>query len=99
MTVSEQFIRQYSAHELDLRCYISSLVSNKSDVDDILQDAAANMWKKYEERDPDAPFIAWALRFAFNSVRNYRQKLATRHKYFSDELVESIAAHPPLPGY
>ncbi len=92
MPGTEQFIKEYSACEQDLRFYIGSLINNKSDVDDILQETATMIWKKYDDgRDPDKPFLPWALAFAFNAVRNYRHRLKVRQKYFSDELLESMA--------
>lgn len=90
MDGTEQFIKEYSACEQDLRFYIASLINNKSDVDDILQETATMIWKKYDGRDPGKPFLPWALAFAFNAVRNYRHKLKTRQKYFSNELLESM---------
>ncbi len=92
MSDTEQFIKDYTACEQALRFYIGSLVNNKSDVDDILQETATMIWKKYDERDPGKPFLPWALAFAFNAVRNYRHRLRVRRKYFSDELLESMMA-------
>ena len=89
---TEQFIREYSACEQDIRFYIGSLINNKSDVDDILQETATAIWKRYDQRDPEKPFLPWAFAFAFNAVRNYRHRLRTRQKYFSDGLWESMAA-------
>lgn len=90
MPETEQFIREYSACEQDLRFYIASLINNKSDVDDILQETATSIWQHYEERDMGKPFLPWALAFAFNAVRNYRHKQKTREKYFTDELLENM---------
>jgi RNA polymerase sigma-70 factor, ECF subfamily len=94
MPGTEEFIRQFTRHERQIRYYIASLVVNKSDVDDIMQEASSLLWKKFDLYDPERPFLPWAMRFAYNAVRTYRQKLSTRHKYFSDELVEElVAAH------
>ena len=87
---TEQFIKEYTACEQDLRFYIGSLINNKSDIDDILQETATTIWKKYDGRDLEKPFLPWALAFAFNAVRNYHQRLKTKKKYFSDELLESM---------
>lgn len=57
MDITEKYIREYSACEQDLRFYIASLINNKSDVDDILQETATAIWKKYELRDPEKPFL------------------------------------------
>ncbi len=94
MPGTEEFIRQFTRHERQIRYYIASLVANKSDVDDIMQEASSLLWKKFDQYDPERPFLPWAMRFAYNAVRTYRQKLGTRRKYFSDELIESlVAAH------
>ena len=89
---TEEFIRLYTRHERQIRFYIASLVANKSDVADIMQEASALLWQKYDQYDPDRPFLPWASRFAYNAVRTYRQKLATRRKYFCDELIEELVA-------
>ena len=94
MPGTEEFILQFTRHERQIRYYIASLVANKSDVDDIMQEASSLLWKKYDQFDPERPFLPWAMKFAYNAVRTYRQKLGTRRKYFSDELVEElVAAH------
>lgn len=92
MQETEEFIRQFTRHERQIRYYIGSLVANKSDVDDIMQEASSQLWRKYDQYDAARPFLPWAMKFAYNAVRTYRQKLGTRHKYFSDELIESLAA-------
>ena len=88
----EEFISQFTRNERQIRFYIASLVANKSDVDDIMQECSSLLWKKYDQYDPERPFLPWAMRFAYNSVRSYRQKLGTRRKYFCDELVEELVA-------
>ena len=89
---TEEFIRNFTRHERQIRFYIASLVVNKSDVDDIMQEASSLLWRKYEDFDPARPFLPWAMKFAYNAVRTYRQKLSTRKKYFCDELIEELAA-------
>lgn len=90
MASAEEFVRHFTYNERQIRFYIWSLVANKSDVDDIMQEVSSLLWKKYEQYNPKRPFLPWAMRFAYNAVRTYRQKLGTRRKYFSDELIESL---------
>lgn len=92
MLGAEDFIRQFTMNERQIRFYITSLVTNKSDVDDIMQECSSLLWQKYEQYDPERPFLPWAMKFAYNSVRTYRQKLSTRKKYFCDELLEELVA-------
>lgn len=92
MPNTDEFIRQFTCNERQIRYYIASLVANKSDVDDIMQEASSLLWEKFDQYDPGRPFLPWAMRFAYNAVRTYRQKLGTRHKYFTDELIEELVA-------
>jgi len=92
MPNTEDFIQQFTRNERQIRYYIASLVANKSDVDDIMQEASALLWEKFDQYDPTRPFLPWAMRFAYNAVRTYRQKLGTRRKYFTDELIEELVA-------
>ncbi len=92
MPGTDEFIREFTLNERQIRYYIASLVANKSDVDDIMQEASSLLWKKFDEYDPDRPFLPWAMRFAYNAVRTYRQKLGTRKKYFCNELIEELVA-------
>ena len=86
MRNTEEFVLQFTRNERQIRYYIASLVANKSDVDDIMREASSLLWNKYDLYDPERPFLPWAMRFAYNAVRTYRQKLGTRRKYFTDEL-------------
>ena len=90
MPGTEEFIHQFTRNERQIRYYIASLVANKSDVDDIMQECSSLLWKKYDQYDPERPFLPWAMRFAYNAVRTYRQKLGTRKKYFTNELIEEL---------
>jgi len=49
MPIAEEFIRNYTRYERQIRFYISSLVVNKSDVDDIMQETSFLLWQKHEE--------------------------------------------------
>ena len=91
MDKTEQFIELYTRHERQLYRYIANLTYRIEDVDDILQNTSTTLWRKFDEYDPDRPFVSWAFAFAYNEVRNYRHKQRTKKKYFSDELIESLA--------
>ena len=88
---TEEFLLLYNRHHNMLYGYIANLIYNINDVDDILQNTLKTLWQKFDQYDPSRKFSTWACKFAFNEVRNYRQKLSTQNKYFSDQLVESMA--------
>jgi len=88
---SEDFIRLYARHEGRLRRYVSALVPVPADVDDVLQETAIALMRKFGEYDPNRPFFNWACRFAFFEVMQHRKRGKTRRRHFSDETVEAIA--------
>lgn len=68
------------------------LVPRPADVEDILQETSAQLWKKFAQYDCERPFVAWATRFAYLEVLKWRQKQARDVLIFSDELVEKLDA-------
>lgn len=86
-----EFIQLYTQHERDLFRYAYSLCPNAAEAQDIVQEASLALWDKFEQYDTSRPFLAWAFRFVFIQVLKHREKQGTRRKYFSDEVVESLA--------
>jgi len=88
---SEDFIRLYARHEGRLRRYVSALVPEPADVDDVLQETAIALMRKFDQYDPSRPFLNWASRFAFFEVLQHRKRARTRRRHFSRATVEAIA--------
>ena len=88
---NEDFIRLYARHEGRLRRYVSALVPVPADVDDVLQETAIALMRKFGEYDPNRPFLNWACRFAFFEVMQHRKRAKTRRRHFCEETVEAIA--------
>ena len=92
-----QFTRQFAECERALQAFAFSLVPNRTDADDIVQEALQKLWEKFDEYDPERPFLPWANRFVYRQVQMHRRKQATRAKYFySDETLERLAADEPF---
>ena len=62
MADRDNFIGLYSKHEPNIRRYVYSLVGDASDTEDVMQETAMALWRKFEDYDPSQPFIGWALR-------------------------------------
>jgi RNA polymerase sigma-70 factor, ECF subfamily len=88
---NERFVLLYARNEARLRRYVSALVPVSADADDVLQETAIALMRKFEEYDCDLPFFNWACRFAFFEVMRHRKQATTRRRHFSDEVVEAIA--------
>jgi len=88
---NERFVLLYARHEGRLRRYVAAMVPEAADVDDVLQETAIALLRKFDEYDCNRPFFNWACRFAFYEVMRHRKQAKTRRRQFSDELVESLA--------
>ena len=88
---NEDFVRLYARYEVRLRRYVAALVPMSADVDDVLQETAVALMRKFGEYERNQPFLNWACRFAFFEVMQHRKRVKTRRRHFSDETLEAIA--------
>lgn len=70
----DDFLRHFLQHQDDLRAFIGSLVRDRHACDDLLQDVALVLWRKYGEYDPSRPFGAWARGIATYKVLQWFEK-------------------------
>jgi RNA polymerase sigma-70 factor (ECF subfamily) len=89
---TENFVRLLTRYEADVHRYIVSLLPGSAETDDVMQDTAALLWRKFSEYDPDRPFLPWAMRFAYFEVLKHRKKVGQSRLIFSDALVDTLAA-------
>lgn len=74
----ERFLRLFLAAEPELFRYLSVLCPTIEIAREIVQEAALQLWKKFDEYDPSQPFTPWACRFGFMVARQW---LAKRQKW------------------
>lgn len=80
-----------SAHALLLR-YVTSMVANRHDAEDVLQRASLVMWRRFGTFETGTDFIAWATTVAFYEVRNFQRVTGRSRLEFDDELMQTLAA-------
>lgn len=84
------FFQLFMDSQRKLHSYILASIHNYADANDILQETATVMWRKFNEFDQNTSFIAWAISIARNLIRNYFNKRKRLRLQFDDELVQSI---------
>ena len=88
---TETFMALFLANQRRFYGLIASLVSNASDADDLLQETAASMWRKYDEFEPGTDFAAWGLRFARFAVLKFFERQRTQGVVvFDNALVRTL---------
>jgi RNA polymerase sigma-70 factor, ECF subfamily len=101
---SEQFVRLLKKHERRLNAYVFSLVHNWVDTEDILQDVAVDLWRRFGDYDPSGDFGAWACTVAYYQVLTYRKRKTRQRLHLSEESdrllsVEIAAVASETSGY
>jgi RNA polymerase sigma-70 factor (ECF subfamily) len=90
MEGQEQFTRLWTEAQPKLAGYINALVPDFQEVEDILQDVAVVLLKKFPEYDPQRPFIGWSIGVARREVLMSRRRHARSFLCYQTELLEQI---------
>lgn len=86
----EEFVRHLNGAHRQLLAYLTSLLGNRQDAEDVLQRTSITLWRKFGTFERGSNFVAWASTVAFYEARNF-QRLRTRAGFqFSEELLEIL---------
>jgi RNA polymerase sigma-70 factor (ECF subfamily) len=88
-TAPSLFVRLLLQHQNDLLRYILPLVGCLEDAQDVLQETAMAVWRKFDQYDSRQPFLPWAKRFAHNEVLMHHRK-RRRYTFLTPELIETL---------
>ncbi|MCG8584286.1 MAG: sigma-70 family RNA polymerase sigma factor [Pirellulales bacterium] len=69
-----EFLRLYSTYQRNVFAYISTLLPNATDVDDVLQETSIVLWKKFSTYRRDSDFCRWACGVAHYEVLRFRRQ-------------------------
>lgn len=78
-------------HQRQIFAYIYTLVPDRPDAEDLLQETCVVICEKFDEFAPGTDFVAWACQIAWWRVRYSRQKFARAKVIFDDEVFASVA--------
>ena len=87
----EEFLRLFLTHQRRLYAYILMLLPRPADADDAFQQTSITLWGRRGQFQPGTSFGAWSSRVAYNTVLNFRAKLARERVRFDDDLLSRIA--------
>ncbi|MDF1753430.1 MAG: sigma-70 family RNA polymerase sigma factor [Verrucomicrobiales bacterium] len=87
----EGFVASFTKYEPDLRRFIRSLLPTWTDTDEVLQQTAIVIWKKFDQYDPETHFMKWACVIARFEALAYRRKMARDRHVFREDILEIMA--------
>ena len=88
---ASQLMRLITEHQRRIFGYIDTLVPDRQDAQDILQETSVVICEKFDQFRPGTDFAAWACQIAYWEVRRARQKFARSKVIFNQEVVDAIA--------
>lgn len=88
---AERFMRLFLQNERRVYGLILTMLGRWTDADDVMQETATVMWRKFDSFKPGTDFTAWALSIARFQVMAYRKRAAIGRKRLSDQTVELLA--------
>ncbi len=87
----ELFIRQMASVQTRLRGFLVGVVRSQRDVDDLMQEAALEMWKNRDRYDSQRPFVPWAFGVTSNVLARHRRRLSKEKLVFAEDVVQLLA--------
>ena len=91
LTNREEFTLLWTKAQPTVSAYISSMVPDFHQAEDVLELVAIILVRKFNTYDRDRPFVNWSIGVARNEVLKHRRKYATDRHVFSDDLVQDIS--------
>jgi RNA polymerase sigma-70 factor (ECF subfamily) len=85
------FLRLFLRNERRVYAYVLTLIPNRADADDVLQEASMVMWDKFDDRHPPDDFAAWGCRIAYFKVLDYYRKRQRCRVRFSQAMLDRVA--------
>jgi len=87
----QRFLSLFLHSEREIFRYVASMVPNMTDAEDIVQQTAMALWKKFDAYDPAQPFTPWACRFALNTARKWIERRQRWRVLLNQGLAEELS--------
>jgi RNA polymerase sigma-70 factor (ECF subfamily) len=71
--------------------FIFAMLQNRADAEDVYQQTALVLWRKFATFERGTNFVAWAIRVAQYEIKDYVKARRRRKVFFNDEILEAIA--------
>ena len=90
MNSHSEFLTLFLRHQADLRAFLRSVILDRNQLDDVLQETVLTLWEKFDTFDPSRSFGAWARGIAANKVLQFRDRQGRFPVTFSPEAIAAI---------
>lgn len=87
----ERFLRLFLKVQPRIYSYLRTMIFNRADAEDVLQEVAGVLWRKFGEFQPGTQFEHWACVVASNQVKSYFLKRRRDRLVFSEDVLALVA--------
>lgn len=87
----DAFVRLLGQNQRRLYLYVMSLVPDRTEAEDILQETNLVLWREFQRFEEGTNFTAWACRVAFNQVLSWRKRRQRDRLEFSEAFLAAVA--------
>src|SRR5437667_9235443 len=87
----EQFTRRWTEAQPIVAGYINAVVADFQEAEDLLQNVAVILLRKFPEYDGQRPFVAWAIGVAKREVLMARRRHARNRLCYQADLLDRIS--------
>jgi RNA polymerase sigma-70 factor, ECF subfamily len=87
----ELFLRLFTTNEAALRAFVRSLVPTRADANDVMQEVALVLWRKFGEYPTGEDFRRWAFGVARFKVLAWQRDHGRDRHVFGDDLTTALA--------
>lgn len=85
------FVSLLVRHQRPIYAFLTALVPNPTERDDVYQQTCLLLWERYDEYDPARPFFPWACGFARNKAFEHLRRRRREAPTLSPESLTRIA--------
>lgn len=89
--LKDEFAKNWAAAQPMVGAYISSVVRDYHDAEDLLQQVAVIAFRKREDYQPGTAFVSWVCSIARYELLRWQRDKARNRLVFSDKTVEILA--------
>lgn len=90
MASNSEFLTLFLRYQRSLRAFVGSLVRDRDQFDDVMQDVVVTLCEKFDSFDRERDFGSWARGIAANKVMQFRDRASRCPTPFSPEVIQAI---------
>jgi RNA polymerase sigma factor (sigma-70 family) len=88
----DQFVERFVRSQDRIYAYVTTLLPNRADAEEVFQQTSLILWKKWQQFAPSRDFVRWACGMAHHEVRNFLRKHADKGRvYLSEDVLGEVA--------